>query len=180
VIDPNLWFPPLDRLYAARGAVDQKRVLFQGDVFDDVPCYRYPDGGKEDLVAPRGGRGKIMVLGHPCEISSGEKGDVSPWRLVCPVAEDRARRIPLDGEGHWYAFPLPDLVEREDVWYADFRFLSTVHSENLVLAKRTASLSEVGWIAVQRRLAHFLTRVAIHWLDLADAGVALHPDAGAA
>jgi hypothetical protein len=117
-----------------------------------------------------------MVLGHPCEISPEEKGDESPWRLICPVVEDNARRVTLDGEGHWYAFVLPELVERDDVWYADFRFLATVNVNHLDVSNRVAALSEVGWHSVQRRLAHFLTRTVIDWRDLQQAGEGLHPD----
>ena len=177
-MDRESWFPPLDELYATRGSVDPQRELFQGDVIGDVPCPRYPLRGDEDPVGPRARRGPVMVLGHPCETSEGEKGDQLAWRLVCPVAEDRDRRLTLDGEGHYYAFPLPNLVEREDVWFADFRFLATIDARHLDPAKRIAALSEIGWHAMQRRLAHFLTRVAIDWDDLRDAGEGLHPDSG--
>jgi hypothetical protein len=177
VIDSRAWFPPLDLLYASRETVANDRTLFQGDVFRDIPCPRYPIRDEhEDPVGPRGRRGPVMVLGHPCEISPGEKGDDLPWRLVCPVAEDKDRRVSLDGEGHWYAFPLPDLMEKDDLWYADFRFLATISASHLDPSKRIAALSEVGWHALQRRLAHFLTRVAIDWRDLQEAGEGLHPN----
>jgi hypothetical protein len=98
-----------------------------------------------------------------------------PWRLVCPVVQDTGRWLTVDGQGHYYAFPLPDLVQREDLWYADFRFLATVGAGYLDPSKRIAVLSELGCYALQRRLAHFLTRVVIDWEDLRDAGEGLYP-----
>ena len=116
-----------------------------------------------------------MALGHPCEISEEEKGQVLPWRLVCPVQEDRDRRLTLDGSGDFGAFPLPNLFKDDDLWYADFRFLSTVDARYFDPSQRVAALSYEGWLALQQRLAHFLTRVKVHWVDLVDAGVDLHP-----
>ncbi len=172
------WFPPLGELYANLGNPGASdRTMFQGDVFSEVPCRRYPAREGVDPVEPRAKRGYAMVLGHPCEISPEEKGANLPWRLVCPVAEDRDRRLSLDGDGDYYAFPLPGLIDKEDLWYADFRFLSTVHVDELRPAGRIAALSEAGWYALQRRLVHYLTRVQVHWLDLQDAGAGLHPDA---
>jgi hypothetical protein len=174
------WFPPLDELYSKlENPGSANRSIFQGDVFKDVPCRRYPAREGVDPVDPRGKRGYAMVLGHPCEISAEEKGSGLAWRLVCPVAEDRDRRLTLNGEGDYYAFPLPSLVEKDDLWYADFRFLSTVHVEELPASARVAALSEPGWYALQRRLVHYLTRVQVHWLDLQDVGAGLHPDAAA-
>jgi hypothetical protein len=172
------WFPPLDRLYVKSEAVAESRILFQGDVFDEVPAQRYPYREGVEPIEPRARRGYVMVLGHPCEVSPDEKGATLPWRLICPVVPDADRRVTVDGEGDYYAFPLPSLAEAEDVWYADFRFMSTVEVRYLDPAKRKAALTEEGWYALQRRLVHFLTRIKPDWTDLEDAGVGLHPDAG--
>lgn len=171
------WFPPADRLYATESAPVPTRDVFQGDIFQGVPCYRYPHNLQESEVDPRGRIGTVMALGHPCEISAEEKGTNLPWRLVCPVAEDRDRRISLDGSGDFGAFPLPNLFQDEDLWYADFRFLCTVDARYLDPTQRVAALSLEGWLALQRRLVHFLSRVKADWNDLNDAGVDLHPDA---
>jgi len=72
---------------------------------------------------------------------------------------------------------LPDLRADGALWYADFRFLATVHKEWLQLDKRIAALSEEGWHALQRRYVHYQTRVIIDWADLEEAGEGLHPDA---
>ncbi|MEO8897879.1 MAG: hypothetical protein ABI352_09545 [Candidatus Dormibacter sp.] len=156
------------------------RTLFQGDIFDAVPAQRYPLREGEQPLEPRARKGYVMVLGHPCEISADEKGANLPWRLVCPVVPDTARRLTVDGDGDYYAFPLPSLVVEEDLWYADFRFLATVAVSYFDPKLRKAGLSEEGWHALQRRLIHFLTRITPDWLDLEDAGVGLHPDSATA
>jgi hypothetical protein len=169
------WFPPADRLYAGRPTPDDQRDIFQGDIFRDVPSYRYPFRPGQPDVEPRSSVGLAMVLGHPCELSPLEKGADLQWRLVCPVAEDRDRRLRPDGEGDFYAFPLPNLLEEEDLWYADFRFLGTIDRRYLDPSRRVSALSHPGWLALQRRLVHFLTRVQVHWADLQQAGEDLHP-----
>jgi hypothetical protein len=124
-----------------------------------------------------------MVVGHPCEISPNEKGAAFPWRTTCPVVEDKDARITLDGEGHYYAFPLPDLRHDGATWYADLRFLTVIHTEWLTPDRLLATLSPDGWNALQRRWIHFFTRVEMHPDDIAQAGVdrtsglPLHPDA---
>jgi len=170
------WFPPLDRLYGAKSPVDTARDIHQGDIYSDVVCCRFPYRDTTP-VEPRQPRGYAMVLGHPCEISDGEKGDIQPWRTLCPVFEDRDHRLTLDGETHFFAFPLPNLREDGGLWYADFRFLATMHRQWLHPNNRIAALSEEGWHALQRRLVHFLTRVVIDWSDFKEAGEGLHPDA---
>jgi hypothetical protein len=177
------WFPPLDDLYSDRPHADDPRDLFQGDVFADVPCARFPngDGASIDPVA-RHRRGLAMVVGHPCDISPGEKGASFPWRTTCAVFQDSDARLTLDGEGHYYAFPLPDLRHDGEVWFADFRFLTTIHESWLTPARWVASLSPVGWYALQRRWIHYFTRVEMHPMDIEDAavdadGAPLHPDA---
>ncbi len=98
------WFPPLDRLYGAKDPIDIARYLHQGDIFRDVVCCRFPYRDTMP-VEPKQPHGYAMVLGHPCEISVGEKGDVQPWRTLCAVFEDRDRRLTLDGETHFLRFP---------------------------------------------------------------------------
>jgi hypothetical protein len=168
------WFPPLDRLYAAKRPVDAQRPMFQGDVYDHVITYRFPYEPDDRIATPRQRRGPVMVLGHPCEISEGEKGAELPWRTVCPVAADNGR-LTLDGEGDYNAFALPDLHGDGATWYADFRFVSVVHVDWLLADNRIVSLSEAGWLALQRRLVHFLSRVIVHWDDLIAVGADLHP-----
>lgn len=170
------WFPPLDRLYTHRDTTSAQRDPFQGDVYRNVPVFRYPHRDDEQPVDPRGRRLNVMVLGHPCELSPDEKGATLHWRLVCPVVEDKDRIVTVDGTGDFYAFPLPGLVEAEDIWYADFRYLSTVDARYLDATGRRASLSEEGWYALQRRLIHFLTRIKVGWQDLEDAGAGIHPE----
>ena len=109
------WFPPLHRLYVRREALTADRTLFQGDIFDGVPAQRYPLREGEQPVEPRARRGYVMVLGHPCEVSPDEKGANLQWRLVCPVLSDPDRRVTVDGDGAYYAFPLPYLVGDDDL-----------------------------------------------------------------
>jgi hypothetical protein len=175
------WFPPLDQLYGDRPSADDQRELFQGDVFSDVPCPRYPVSPGDDDPTPRHGRSLAMVVGHPCEVSPEEKGAAFPWRTVCAVFEDKDARLTLDGEGHFYAFPLPDLRQDGKTWYVDFRFLTVIHKEWLTPEGRVAVLSPEGWYALQRRWIHFFTRVEMHPADIAGAAVdadgrPLHPD----
>ncbi|MDA8357421.1 MAG: hypothetical protein M0Z95_14270 [Actinomycetota bacterium] len=126
--------------------------------------------------------GLAMVVGHPCEISPGEKGATFPWRTTCAVVPDNDARLTLDGEGHFNAFPLPDLLQDGTLWYADLRYLTVIHKDWLTAARRVATLSFEGWQAFQRRLIHFLTRVEMHPDDIAvaaldEAGQPMHPDA---
>ena len=103
---PYTWFPPLDRLYGAKHPVDAKRDIHQGDIYSEIICCRFPYRDSA-FVEPKQPRGYGMLLGHPCEIAVGEKGDVQPWRSVCPVFEDRDHHLTLDG-ALWYAdFPVP-------------------------------------------------------------------------
>src|ERR1700676_3960158 len=157
------WFPPLERLYSERPRPGNERPVFQGDVFADVPGVRYPLEMKDESdPTPRHQRALGMVVGHPCEVSEGEKGAQLEWRTVCAVHEDREARVTLDGEGHFYAFPLPDLKQDESVWYADFRYLTTIHRDWLTPQRRIAALSAEGWYALQRRWIHFFTRLEMH------------------
>jgi hypothetical protein len=179
------WFPPPERLYGDRPSEDDLRELFQGDVFKDVPAARFPatDPVKEDDPVKRHSMGLAMVVGHPCEISPDEKGAAFPWRMMCAVVPDRDARLTLDGEGHFNAFPLPDLLQDGMLWYADFRYLTVVHNDWLTPAKRVATLSFEGWQSFQRRLVHFLTRVEMAPADIAvaaldEAGKPMHPDVG--
>ena len=157
--------------------------LFQGDVFRVVPCARFPvDESDSDEPVMKHRRGLAMVIGHPCEVSPDEKGSSFPWRTTCAVLEDRDARLTLDGEGHFYAFPLPDLRRDGKLWFADFRFLSVIHEDWLTSDRRVAVLSPRGWQALQRGWVHYFTRVEMHLDDIADAsldaqGVPLHPDA---
>ena len=177
------WFPPVDRLYGDRPVPDEPRDLFQDDVFSQVPCARFPtqvSGGDDPVYRHR--LGLAMVVGHPCEVSPEEKGAEFPWRATCPVVEDRYARLTLDGEGHLYAFPLPDLLGDGRIWYADLRFITVIQKDFLTPAKCVATLSPEGWYALQRRWIYFFTRVEMHPADIAVAavdelGVPLHPDA---
>jgi hypothetical protein len=175
------WFPPLDQLYGDRPVADDPRELFQGDVFSDVPCVRYPVAASDQDPTPRHKRSLAMIVGHPCEVSPEEKGAAFLWRTVCAVFEDKDARLTMDGEGHFYAFPLPDLHQDGKTWYADFRFLSVIQRDWLTPERRIAALSPEGWYALQRRWIYFFTRVEMHPLDIADAavdsdGTPLHPD----
>ena len=177
------WFPPLEHLYGDGPSEGNPRELFQGDIFKDVPSARFPatEAREEDPVM-RHRMGMAMVVGHPCEISPGEKGAVFPWRTTCAVLPDEDARMTLDGEGHFYAFPLPDLLQDGTLWYADLRFLTVIRDEWLTPARRVATLSFEGWQAFQRRLIHFFTRVEMHPADIAvaaldEAGRPMHPDA---
>lgn len=176
------WFPSLERLYGDRPVQDEARDLFQGDIFKDVPSARFattPASGDDPVARHR--RGLAMVVGHPCEISSGEKGATFPWRTVCAVVQDKDARLTLDGEGHFNAFLLPDLLQDGMLWYADLRFLTVIHNDWLTPARRVATLSFEGWQAFQRRLIHFFTRVEMHPDDIAvaamdETGRPMHPD----
>lgn len=172
---PYTWFPPLDRLYGAKCPVDPKRDIYQGDIYSEIICCRFPYRDSA-FVEPKQPRGHGILLGHPCEIAVGEKGDVQPWRTVCPVFEDRDHVLTLDGETHFFAFLLPNLRDDGALWYVDFRFPATVRKEWLRPENRIASLSGEGWHALQRRFVHFHTRVVIDWADLKEAGEGLHPD----
>lgn len=177
------WFPPAEQLYADRPANGDSRELFQGDVFADVPCARFPATETADAdPVMRHRRGLAMVVGHPCDVSPEEKGASFPWRTTCAVFEDHDARLTLDGEGHFYAFPLPDLRQDGKVWYADFRFLTVVSAGWLRLERKIAGLSPVGWYSLQRRWIHYFTRVEMHPADIEDAAIdvkgnPLHPDA---
>jgi len=176
------WFPPLEKLYGNRPAEDDTRELFQGDVFKDVPAARFPDAdpvGNDPVKRHK--LGLAIVMGHPCEISPTEKGEGFPWRTLCAVVEDKAARLTLDGEGHFNAFLLPDLLGDGAMWYADFRYMTTVNDAWLTPARRVATLSFEGWQAFQRRLVHFFTRVEMSPDDIAVAaldelGLPMHPD----
>jgi hypothetical protein len=176
------WFPPLEELYGDRPSEDDPRDLFQGDIFKDVPAARFPATEPAgDTPVMRHTVGYAMVVGHPCEISPGEKGANFPWRTTCAVVSDKKGHLTLDGEGHFNAFPLPDLLQDGDLWYADLRYLTVVHNDWLTPARRIATLSFAGWQAFQRRLVHFLTRVEMHPADIAmaaldEAGLPMHPD----
>jgi hypothetical protein len=147
----------------------------QGDVFDDIPFVRFPYREKTADDAPKGKRGPGMVMGHPCDVSPEEKGAVTPWRTLCRVVEDKDALVTLDGTGHFFAFPLPGLKGDETVWYADFRFTTVVDERYLNPDRRIAALSLDGWLALQRRIAHFYSRGLLDVSYLA-INAAHHPD----
>lgn len=173
------WFPPLDRLYGAKHPIEHSRDIHQGDIYDDVICCRFPYRNA-DIVEPRQARGPVMLIQHPCDLSPNEKGGAQPWRHICRVAEDSDHRLTLDGETHFFAFPLPDLRGDGVVWYADFRFVATIHVDWLQPENRIAVLSEEGWHALQRRLIHYHTRILVDWEDLREAGEGLYPSVNSA
>lgn len=169
-----VWFPSKDHLFASLQPVDPKRELSQGDIFEDIPFARFPYR-RDDT--PKTKRGSGMVLGHPCDISPDEKGAVTPWRTLCRVVMDKDALVTIDGTGHFFAFPLPGLKGDEAVWYADFRFTTVVDERYLNPDRRIAALSLDGWLALQRRIAHFYSRglLDVSYLAL-NAGH--HPDGG--
>lgn len=176
------WFPPLEKLYGDRPLEGDARELFQGDVFKEVPAARFPDTAPlADDPVKRHKLGLGIVMGHPCEISPTEKGAAFPWRTVCTVVPDKDARLTLDGEGHFNAFLLPDLLGDGMTYYADFRFQTTIHKDWLTSIRRVATLSFDGWQAFQRRLVHYQTRIEMAPEDIAvaaldEAGRPMHPD----
>jgi hypothetical protein len=153
-----VWFPSKDRLYASLEPVDPSREISQGDVFDAIPFARFRARSSEGPDVPRVKRGLGLLMPHPCDISPTEKGAKTPWRTLCRVAQDKEALVTIDGSGHFFAFPLPGLRGDESVWYADFRYTTVVDKQLLTPDRRVAALSIDGWLALQRRIAHFYSR----------------------
>lgn len=150
----RLWAPndPAD-LYHERGEVHRFRPLFQGDVFSGITGPGLPDDLDEGNLA--------MLISHPCSMVT------TGARYVANVEVVRVwkhKRIKF-GDWHRRAFdvlPLPDLVEGSgEHWAAVFTERTHVPMPADRLDDRMAALSLPGVLALQQRLIHWSTRVAI-------------------
>lgn len=150
----RLWAPnsPLE-LYLERGGVHRLRPLFQGDIFRDVLGPGLPlDPDGENLA---------MLTSHPCAMVTSGAQYVSS---VEAVRVRRFKQIRLE-DWHRLAFdvlPLPDLVENSgEHWAAVFTERGHVPMPSGRLDDRVAALSLQGVLALQQRLVHWTSRVAI-------------------
>lgn len=136
-----------DELYVARGdEVNPNRPLFTGDVFAPLAV--------AGLDTPT----MVMVIAHPCSFRAGAL-------LADRVLVAAVRPCDNHGRGAWTRglfdrTPLPDLLGTGH-WAAHLDEIARAHSNQLEVAERIASLSEIGINILQQRLTHHMTRAEI-------------------
>lgn len=150
----RLWAPdqPAD-LYHERGEVNDRRPLFQGDVVAGITGPGLTDD-------PAGGD-LVMLVSHPCSMVAAGAQYVDRVEVV------RVRKYREVKFGDWSrtafdVLPLPDLVEASGEHYAAvFTERAHVDMPQDRLNQRIACLSLSGVLALQQRLLHWTSRVAI-------------------
>jgi hypothetical protein len=137
------------------------RVVFQGDVFDDVPFARMGAGdtptSDPKFTAPRVAATPIL---YPCDMVGHDNVSLIKLQPIARVydAAEKGLAIPPDWEGVLGVCPLPDLRGDGRMWVADFRVITMVERSYLKLEQRVRCLSEYGWAVFRQRLVGASTR----------------------
>lgn len=149
----RLWAPrDADELHHERGQVSLLRPIFQGDVFCGIVLPGLPD--VDDNLA--------MLVTHPCSmLTSGAQYE--SFVEAVRVRPHRNIRFEDWPRSAYELLPLPEFCEAQpDVHYGAFfheRAVIPIPSGNLAL--RVAALSLAGVVALQQRLNHEASRVAV-------------------
>jgi hypothetical protein len=155
-------------LYLARGRqVSLLRPIMTGDVFSwvDIPGVEDLDGDDEKLA---------MIVTHPCSMRLGAV--FKERQQVIRVIETTAIELP-GWKGYFDRLPLPELrVDLDDEleeppedpahYAALFEMRGKVPTDNLLLHRRIACLSEEGVAYLHQRMGHADTRYSPRIRDL--------------
>ncbi len=177
--------------YLYRRPVSPTRPIFQGDVFEGVPnvvlkhpsligeARRQTNEPQLPLVEPVAFQadavrqkptsvkvGMAMVLPHICTYYETQKGDRLRYRTVARVRKISQEKIPDDWDGGFSLFPLPNLLNDGDMYLAQLDLTTTLEDAFLAKRARVACLSFEGWLALQQRLSHYVSRFIAPWDDL--------------
>jgi hypothetical protein len=145
-------------LYDERGEVARSRMIFQGDVFEDVVL---PGFGDEPQI--------VQVVAHPCSMRAGTK----LHRRVTVAPVHKHQQITRDGwHGSIRVMPLAELVEGKH-YAAKFIDVTAAPSELLQLDRRIATLSDRGIYVLQQRLIRHYTRLEVEPAVLAKQSAAV-------
>jgi hypothetical protein len=135
-----------EQLYDERGDAAHSRMIFQGDVFDEVVLPGFGD-------TPQ----RVQVVAHPCAMRSGVP--LNKRITVAPV--HNYQRIEGEGwDGNLRVMPLAELVPGKN-YAARFVDITAAPSELLALDRRIATLSDTGIYVLQQRLIKHYTRFEI-------------------
>lgn len=144
--------PPadIDDLYFDRGdPVDPWRPVMPGDVFAGVGL---PGLEPHEF---------LVVITHPCSMR-GKHGALVPRLQAVVVRPHQKVAAGQWANGFLRVMPLPGLVPGSDAFYAAYlNEIGTVKSEELDLANRRASLSDLGVLLLQQRFIANLARVSV-------------------
>lgn len=122
-------------------------AVMTGDVFKDVAVLSEPA-----LLT-------VMVSGHPCTIR-GASGQLRPRVACVRIIEHQTVPYRAWPTGYGNVFPISRAVGLGDV-AADLQEWITVDSDELRRDDRRLTLTERGVVALQQRIVHSLTRVAV-------------------
>jgi hypothetical protein len=135
-----------DELYDERGEVARSRMIFQGDVFQNVVL---PGFGDEPWI--------VQVVAHPCSMRAGTK--LNRRTTVAPVVKHQL--IVGDAwNGNIRLMPLAELVGGKH-FAAKFIDITAAPTELLKLDERIATLSDRGIYVLQQRLIKNSTRLEV-------------------
>lgn len=118
----------------------------QGDVFEGVRL-----AGFQELSL-------AIVISHPCSMRT-THGRLKERLLMARVQEGRP--VPIPWHGHFGIMPLPELMENERPYYADFEELGTVASDDLRVTRRIAVLDDLGCSLLQQRFTNSVARYVV-------------------
>ena len=143
------------------------RLVFQGDIFADVPFIKAQGGDTPDADPRiRTERRLVTPILYPCDMYVDGRGVLGRVQAVALVHSAEGVRIPDDWAGAFTVCPLPDLMGDGAMWLADFRAIANVDRSYLRVEHRVHSLTEAGWAVFRQRLALASTRLSIDLDDL--------------
>lgn len=135
-----------DELYDERGDVARSRMIFQGDVFQNVEL---PGFGDEPQI--------VQVVAHPCSMRAGTK--LHTRITVAPVVRNK-QLVGEEWNGSLRIMPLAELVDGTH-YAAKFIDITAAPAELLRLDDRIATLSDRGIYVLQQRLIKHYTRLEV-------------------
>lgn len=143
-------------MYRSRGTdVNPTRLIFTGDVYDDVQIPLIQDTGS------------IVVIEHPCAIR-GSHSHLNEYVLVAAVS----RHDPVGKNGwtrmHYDLTPLPDL-KGDELYVGELQKIGRAATDDLRRKPRIACSSEFGINLLQQRLVWHLTRCFVPTASFAEA-----------
>ncbi len=143
-------------LYLARGGdINDRRPLFTGDVFVDVPVPGVQDAGMTIIVA------------HPCSMR-GSGARLMETVLVAAVEPHRPVGRDAWTRGYSDMMPLPEAADN-DLYVGRFSQLGMANSAHLSTSPRVVCLSMYGVNLLQQRLVWHLTRFEVPTFRLQEA-----------
>jgi hypothetical protein len=143
-------------LYLARGGdINDRRPLFTGDLFAEVPVPGVP------------GAGMAIIVAHPCSMR-GSEARLRETVLVAAVEPHQPVGRDAWTRGYSDMMPLPEATG-SDLYVGRFSRLGMANSEDLSAGRRVACLSVYGVNLLQQRLIWHLTRLEVPTFRLQEA-----------